>query len=133
MHDLNDSIAIIDVAFHTAFRTLSRKSDRGAEADEVSSAADEASAVDAAEVWRALVDGRWFLVACEDRGGRRLLLLHPSVAEEVEKCALSHRDQRIVRSAVSGESSKLIAYEVGVSEGTVSTVLSAVANRLGAK
>jgi len=84
--------------------------------------------------WEALVEGRWSLIASFDTDGRRFL-----IARRNEPCGLppgavlSLRERQVAGYLLLGHSQKIIAYELGLSPGTVSTLAARLRAKLGAR
>jgi len=89
----------------------------------------------AAALWRAMVRGEWSLVDWIDHDGKRFLLAHenriPSPPSASDRRPLTDREQQVVACAAMGHSNKLIAYDLGLSTGTVSVILARAAKKLG--
>ena len=92
----------------------------------------------ASGLWRTMVKSEWSLVDWFDSDGKRYLLAQdnrvPSPAAAVtskERKRLSDRERQIVACAAMGHSNKLIAYDLGLSTGTVSVLLRRAATKLG--
>lgn len=85
----------------------------------------------ALEIWQGLIDGRWSLVEQFDRDGKRFLLAHRNPEQVVDPRGLTSMESRVTGLAVRGYSNKLIAYHLGVSEGTVSGHLHQTLRKLG--
>jgi DNA-binding NarL/FixJ family response regulator len=86
----------------------------------------------ALEVWRAMVDGRWSIVDFLDSDGKRFLIAR--VNEPVLRSSargLSTREHQIAALVGRGHSNKLIAYDLGLGEGTVAGYVSRVIEKLG--
>ena len=77
---------------------------------------------EALSLWRGLVSGRWSLVDKFDSDGRRYLVAHRNDPRARELAALSAREQQVTAYLALGHSNKRIAYELGISESTVSEV-----------
>jgi DNA-binding CsgD family transcriptional regulator len=77
---------------------------------------------EALSMWRALVSGRWSLVDKFDSDGRRFLVAHRNDPRTRALAALSEREQQVTAYLALGHSNKRIAYELGLSESTVSEV-----------
>lgn len=88
---------------------------------------------EALEVWRGLVAGRWTLLDHFDRDGRRYVIAHRNDPDAPDPRALTLRERQVVGYAALGQSNKLIAYELGVSESTVGVLLHKAAAKLGAR
>jgi DNA-binding CsgD family transcriptional regulator len=86
---------------------------------------------DALAIWQGLVDGRWSLVERFDSDGRRFILAHKNPEDVVDPRGLTALESRVVGLAVRGYADKLIAYHLGVAEGTVSSQLSRAMRKLG--
>lgn len=85
----------------------------------------------ALKLWRALIDGRWSLIDRFDRDGRRFILAHRNDLSGRSLRALTSRERQVASYAAMAHSNKLIAYELGISLGAVSTHLSAALAKLG--
>jgi DNA-binding CsgD family transcriptional regulator len=85
----------------------------------------------ALQMWRALTDGRWSLIDRFDRDGRRFMVAHRNDATTRRLRALSAREHQVASYAAMAHSNKLIAYELGLSMGTVSSHLRAALAKLG--
>jgi len=86
---------------------------------------------EALRAWEGLVRGRWSLVSSFDDKGRRIFLAEPNepVAPKLE-AELSRRERQIAGYLLLGHSDKLIAYELGLSEGAISAVVSRLKKKL---
>lgn len=88
----------------------------------------------ALEAWRALFRGRWSIMDCFDSDGRRYIVAQANEPEPFGGRALLSRRERQVASLLSlGHTPKLIAYELGLASGTVSTVIARVRSKLGVR
>lgn len=85
---------------------------------------------DALGVWKGLIDGRWSLVESFDVDGRRFLVAHRNPEDVRDPRGLSSVESRIVALAAKGHSDKLIAYHLGIADGTVSAHLSHALRKL---
>lgn len=83
------------------------------------------------ELWRGLVAGRWSLVEHFERDGRRYYLAHKNDPELAPDRALTQRELQVLGYAELGSSNKLIAYALGLSSSTVSTLLAKARRKLG--
>ena len=86
---------------------------------------------EALAVWEGLVDGRWSLVEQFDSDGRRFMLAHKNPEGVVDPRGLTDLESRIARLAARGYSDKLVAYHLGIAEGTVSSQLTRAVRKLG--
>ena len=83
------------------------------------------------ELWRGLVAGRWSLVEHFERDGRRYYLAHKNDPELAQDRTLTSRERQVLGYAELGHSNKLIAYELGLSTTTISTILIRAKKKLG--
>jgi DNA-binding CsgD family transcriptional regulator len=88
---------------------------------------------EALELWRALTAGRWTVTEQFDHDGRRYFVARPNRARVAESAALTDREEEIVRQVARGHGNKLIAYELGLSTGTVASHLASAQRKLGAR
>lgn len=86
---------------------------------------------EASSLWRALVRGEWSLVEWFDHDGKRFLLAQSHAVPVAGRKALTKREREVVACAAMGHSNKLIAYDLGLSTGTVSVLLTRAAKKLG--
>lgn len=85
----------------------------------------------ASALWRAMVNGEWSLVDWLDHDGRRFLIAQDNRVPVAGRKALTERERQVVACAAMGHSNKLIAYDLGLSTGTVSVILTRAARKLG--
>jgi DNA-binding NarL/FixJ family response regulator len=91
----------------------------------------------ASALWRAMVVGQWSLVDWFDHDGKRFLLAQENtipasnVGGETSGKSLTEREHQVVACAAMGHSNKLIAYDLGLSTGTVSVLLARAGRKLG--
>lgn len=85
----------------------------------------------ALEVWTGLIEGTWSLVERFDVDGRRMMLAHRNPEAVGDPRGLSPIERRVAALAAFGYADKLIAYHLGLSEGTISSHLSRVRAKLG--
>jgi DNA-binding CsgD family transcriptional regulator len=88
---------------------------------------------DAVTTWRALTEGQWSLVDRFESDGRHFLVARRNVPHRGSRARLTEREACVVALAALGRTNKLIAYELGISVGTVSTLLTRVARKLGVR
>lgn len=74
-------------------------------------------------LWKALVRGRWSTVDWFDSDGRRYVLGLPNAPDVSDPRGLTEREMQVVAFVLFGQSNKLIAYNLGLSAGRVSTLL----------
>lgn len=87
---------------------------------------------DALEAWHALVEARWSLVDRFESDGRSFLIAKPNPPQPPQIRTLTPREGAVVALAALGRSNKLIAYELGLSVGTVANYLARAQRKLGA-
>jgi DNA-binding CsgD family transcriptional regulator len=85
----------------------------------------------AAALWRTMVSGEWSLVDWYDHDGKRFLLAQENQIPGPTNRALTRREEQVVACAAMGHSNKLIAYDLGLSTGTVAVLLGRAARKLG--
>jgi DNA-binding NarL/FixJ family response regulator len=81
----------------------------------------------------ALLDGRLTVVDRFDRDGRTHLVAVHSESLALRARSLSSHERRAARFAREGHANKAIALHLGLSESRVSTLMRAVAEKLGAR
>ena len=86
---------------------------------------------EALRVWKGVVRGRWSIVDWFDSDGRRFILALPNTPRSRDPRGLSERELQVATHAGAGESSKLIAYRLGVSRSRVSRLLHQAMHKLG--
>ena len=89
------------------------------------------SPYEALSMWRALVSGRWSLVDKFDSDGRRYLVARRNDPTTRALAALTSRERQLAAYLALGHSNKRIAYELGLSESTVSEVGRRALTKLG--
>jgi DNA-binding NarL/FixJ family response regulator len=86
----------------------------------------------ALETWRALVEGRWSVVDFIDTDGKRFLVARVNEPTPPSNArGLSKREHQIAALVGRGHSNKLIAYDLGLGEGTIASYVSRVIEKLG--
>jgi len=85
----------------------------------------------ALELWRALVRGRWSTVDWFDSDGRRYVLGIPNAPDALDPRGLTDRELQVVSYVFYGLTNKMVAYNLGISKGRVSTVLHSAMRKLG--
>jgi len=81
--------------------------------------------------WQAMVSGRWTVVERVDTDSRRYLLAVENVPAYERVLALTPRETMIIERVATGRTNKWIAYELGISAGTVGSTLQAAMSKLG--
>ena len=84
-------------------------------------------------LWKALVRGRWSTVDWFDSDGRRFVLGLPNAPNVGDPRGLTEREQQVVAYALCGQTNKLIAYQLGLSKGRVSSLMSSAIRKLGVR
>lgn len=105
--------------------------DRVCAIDRARTAAGRADLEAALDAWTALCDGRWSLLDRFDSDGRRYVVArrnHPGLGRPL---ALSPREEQVVKLHAMGQSSKYVAYTLGLSPATVSAHLRTGMRKLG--
>jgi DNA-binding CsgD family transcriptional regulator len=92
-----------------------------------------AAPVEALDLWKSMVAGRWTLTDQFERDGKRFVVARINEPATVSVKSLTRRESQVVAMASVGHSNKLIAYELGVSEGTVAKLLARAQTKYGAK
>lgn len=87
----------------------------------------------ALELWRALVGGRWSLVDHVDRDGKRFVLARRNAPHVAEPAALTANERAVAMLSAWGHPNSLIAYELGLSPSTTSTLLHGAMRKLRVK
>jgi DNA-binding CsgD family transcriptional regulator len=87
----------------------------------------------ALERWQALVDGRWSLVDHFESDGKRYVIAVENAPHAPDPRALAPNERTILHYAGMGHPNKLIAYELGIPEGTVATRILSIARKLGVR
>jgi len=82
------------------------------------------------EAWTALVSGRWTLVDRFERDGRRYLVAHRNEIDAPDPRALTPRERVVTQLVALGKPNKLVAYELGLSESAVGTLVSTAMRKL---
>ncbi|HEY3498852.1 MAG TPA: LuxR C-terminal-related transcriptional regulator [Polyangiaceae bacterium] len=83
----------------------------------------------APSVWKGVLSGRYRITNWYDRDGRRYLVAKPNPARALRP--LTDRQRRMLALRARGAALKVIAFEFGVSMGTVSRDLTLAMNQLG--
>jgi DNA-binding CsgD family transcriptional regulator len=86
----------------------------------------------ALDEWKGLVAARWSLVEHFESDGKRYILACQNDPEVAGPSLLSQREQQVLAFAALGHHTKLIAYELGISDSTVRVLMSRATAKLGA-
>lgn len=119
---------------HGTEKTISAREDLSGAARDIDRARGKLRRLDpeaASALWRTMVRGEWSLVDWLDHDGKRFLLAQDNRIPSAAPKALTEREKQVVACAAMGHSNKLIAYDLGLSTGTVSVILSRAATKLG--
>ncbi len=81
--------------------------------------------------WRALVDGRWSLVDHFESDGKRHIIAVENAPLTPDPRALTPEERPVLHYVAMGHANKLIAYELGIPQGTVATRIAAIMRKLG--
>jgi len=82
-------------------------------------------------LWTALHDGQWSFVDTTENDGKRMLLACRNEPTTRPLRDLSRRERSVMEYAALGHSNKYIAYELGLSMASVSSILKRVMSKLG--
>ncbi|WP_437681822.1 LuxR C-terminal-related transcriptional regulator [Sorangium sp. So ce131] len=88
------------------------------------------SSEEALSLWQVLGSARWSLVATPGSGGTRSLVVYENTPFAPDPRSLSQRERTVAQLAAMGHSNKLIAYDLGIGEGSVSALLTRVRRKL---
>lgn len=108
-------------ALREAVRAIDRARAKSAKEDEAFS------------VWTALIDGTWSLLDQFDSDGRRFVVARRNPPELTCHLALSENEARVAKLISMGQSSKYVAYSLGLSEPSVCHHLEGALLKLGLK
>jgi DNA-binding CsgD family transcriptional regulator len=78
---------------------------------------------EALELWRGLTAGRWSLVDHFDSDGRRFVVARRNEPNLPDPRALTLRQRQVTALAATGQTNKLIAYALGITDAAVSSHL----------
>ena len=82
-------------------------------------------------IWKGLLEGRWSLAEVFDTDGRQFFVLRKNAPHVDGPTSLTEREQQIVTYAAVADTNQIIAYELGISPSTVSTLLGRAMKKLG--
>jgi DNA-binding CsgD family transcriptional regulator len=85
------------------------------------------------DLWQALTDGRWSLVDTFDTDGKRFVVAVRNDPRWPDPRRLAAEERQVAIAAANGHANKMIAYQLGVPESTVSTRLSSAMRKLGCR
>jgi DNA-binding CsgD family transcriptional regulator len=119
---------------HGTTETIAARADLSTAAQSIDRARGKMRRIDpeaATALWRTMVRGEWSLVDWFDHDGKRFLLAQDNRVATAPRQHLTEREHQVVACAAMGHSNKLIAYDLGLSPGTVAVILSRAAKKLG--
>jgi DNA-binding CsgD family transcriptional regulator len=87
----------------------------------------------AAGLWDGLIAGRWSIALHFERDGKQYYVAHKNPLELVSDRALSAREQEVLARADVGQSNKEIAFALGLSVSSISTLLTRARRKLGVR
>jgi len=118
------SLRITDAVGQAKERTAARKlRDAAVTVDRARGRMRNADPERALHLWKALVRGRWSMVDWFDSDGRRFVLALPNAPRISDPRGLTERESQVVAYAVLGQSNKMIAYRLDLSQSRVSMLL----------
>jgi DNA-binding CsgD family transcriptional regulator len=82
------------------------------------------------EFWRPLVDARWTLVDTYESDGARYIVARENRTAPFSLGALTERERQVVACLTFGQSTKEIAYGLGIGASTVRVLLQRAAEKL---
>jgi DNA-binding CsgD family transcriptional regulator len=83
--------------------------------------------------WPGLVSRRWSLIDRFERDGRRYVVARRNEPRPSGPLALTLRERQVLGHMMQGDSTKLIAYSLGLAPSTVSAIAGAVRLKLGTR
>ncbi|MGH7298360.1 MAG: helix-turn-helix domain-containing protein, partial [Polyangiaceae bacterium] len=86
----------------------------------------------ALEAWKGLVSARWSLVEHFESDGKEYILACRNDPDVRGPAALTRREQQVLGLLGVGHTTKLVAYELGISDSTVRVLLARAMAKLGA-
>jgi len=86
---------------------------------------------EALTLWHCLVERRWTMVDSFESDGRRYVVAYPNQPAPLAIEKLTERERAVAMAAALGHANKMIAYELGIADSTVATLLSRAARKLG--
>lgn len=88
---------------------------------------------EALSAWRAMVGARWSLVDHFDADGRRYVVIRSNEVHTGTVGDLSRRERQVLALLAIGHSTKVVAYELGITETTVRVLILKAMRKLGAR
>jgi len=125
------SFRITDAVGQAQERTATRKlRDAAVTVDRARGRMRETDPERALQIWKALVRGRWSMVDWFDTDGRRFVLALPNAPRVSDPRGLTERESQVVAYAVLGQTNKMIAYRLGLSQSRISMLLRGAMRKL---
>lgn len=90
------------------------------------------SPMEALDLWRGIIDGRWSLIDRFESDGRRTLVAVRAASPCPDPRSLTPRQRQVVRLVAAGLSNKQIAYELGTTESNIGTHVASALHKLRA-
>ncbi|MFL5308429.1 MAG: LuxR C-terminal-related transcriptional regulator [Polyangia bacterium] len=90
------------------------------------------ASLNALKMWPALTEARWTLVDSFERDGKRYVVARENQAQVLGLAQLTGRERQVVVYFALGQSTKEIAYGLGIADSTVRVLLRRAALKLGA-
>ncbi len=87
--------------------------------------------IEALDLWRGLVDGRWSLLEHHESDGRRYLVAIENPPTVTDPRRLSTRERQVVHCVADGNDNVLVGYRLGISASAVASHLSTALRKLG--
>jgi len=87
--------------------------------------------MEAAELWKGLVEGQWSLVDRVESDGRRFILAHRNDLGLQDPLALTQRERDVLGCIALGHANKYVAYQLGLRPSTVAEHLRRGMAKLG--
>ena len=86
--------------------------------------------LEAMDLWKGLIDGRWSLLDVADTDGRTFTVLRQNPLHVRSSVALSEREREVAFLIGRGHHLKLVAYELGLSASTIRSQLRSALRKL---
>ena len=85
------------------------------------------------ELWEEVLKGRWSVIDWFDTDGRRYVLALPNAAHVRDPRGLTEREYQVAMQLSTGDSCKVVAYDLGISRSRVSALLHGAMRKLGVR
>ncbi|MFO0668643.1 MAG: helix-turn-helix transcriptional regulator [Polyangiaceae bacterium] len=93
----------------------------------------ERASEESLSAWRAMVGARWSLVDHVDTDGRRYVVIRSNEVHVGDVADLSRRERQVLALLAIGHTTKVVAYELGITETTVRVLILKAMRKLGAR